>query len=52
MPGHADYEPVRRMHGFAYYLVEHEGAPALVKNARYGEVKAVEAGGIPVTEGA
>ena len=31
MPGHADYEPVKKMQGFAYYVVEHEGKPALKK---------------------
>ena len=29
MPGHADYEPVKRMRGFAYYVVEKDGKPAL-----------------------
>lgn len=35
MPGHADYEPFRRMQGAAYYVVEKDGAPVLVKNPRY-----------------
>ncbi len=39
MPLHADYEPVRAMRGFAYYVIEHDGAPALVKNRLY---KAIE----------
>lgn len=39
MPGHADYEPVKQMQGFAYYVVERDGAPALVKNPRYKEVR-------------
>lgn len=34
-PMHADYEPVKRMQGFAYYVVEQNGKPALVKNAKY-----------------
>ncbi len=38
MPQHADYEPVRRMQGFAYYVVEKGGKPALVKNPRYKSV--------------
>jgi oxalate decarboxylase/phosphoglucose isomerase-like protein (cupin superfamily) len=50
MPGHADYEPVRQMQGFAFYVVEHEGAPALVKNPRYAEIRATDFGGIPVIE--
>lgn len=35
LPGHADYEAVKKLHGFAYYLVEEAGAPKLVKNANY-----------------
>jgi oxalate decarboxylase/phosphoglucose isomerase-like protein (cupin superfamily) len=34
-PAHADYEPVRRMGGFAYYFVNKDGKPALVKNPKY-----------------
>ena len=34
-PKHADYEPVRRMHGFAYYIVEKGGRPEFVKNPNY-----------------
>src|SRR3990167_7146010 len=29
LPGHADYQPVKVMQGFAYYVVEHNGLPAL-----------------------
>lgn len=35
LPGHADYEPVKKMKGFAYYLVEENGQPILVKNPNY-----------------
>jgi oxalate decarboxylase/phosphoglucose isomerase-like protein (cupin superfamily) len=38
MPAHADYEPVRKMQGFAYYVVKLDGAPALVRNPRYKSV--------------
>jgi glucose-6-phosphate isomerase, archaeal len=38
LPGHADYEPVQKMRGFAYYVVEENGAPKLVKNPRYKAV--------------
>lgn len=48
MPGHADYEPVKRMRGFAYYVVEHEGQPALVRNPLYKEIRATDFGGLPV----
>jgi glucose-6-phosphate isomerase, archaeal len=35
LPGHADYEPVKKMQGFAYYVVEENGKPKLKKNPRY-----------------
>ena len=35
LPGHADYEPIRKMRGFAYYVVEENGKPKLVKNLKY-----------------
>lgn len=38
LPGHADYEPVRKMRGFAYYILEKQGKPKLVKNPRYKTV--------------
>lgn len=50
MPGHADYEAVKRMHGFAFYVVEHEGMPALVRNPRYAEVRDIDVGDIPIVE--
>ena len=38
LPGHADYEPIKRMRGMAYYIVEENGQPALVKNPSYKKV--------------
>jgi|SRR3989344_3993755 len=35
LPGHADYEPMKKLRGFAYYLVEENGQPTLVKNEAY-----------------
>lgn len=35
LPGHADYEAVQKMKGFAYYVVEEDGKPTLVKNENY-----------------
>lgn len=35
LPGHADYEAVKRMRGFAYYCIEEGGKPTLVKNPTY-----------------
>lgn len=38
MPTHADYEPLRQMHGMAYYVVEKGGVPVLEKNPHYKSV--------------
>jgi glucose-6-phosphate isomerase, archaeal len=35
LPGHADYEAVKKMQGFAYYVIEEKGKPKLVRNLRY-----------------
>ena len=35
LPGHADYTAVQRMGGFAYFVVEKDGSPTLVKNPKY-----------------
>ena len=48
MPGHADYEAVKKMRGFAYYVVEKDGKPALVPNPLYTEVRKTDLGGMPV----
>ncbi len=50
MPGHADYEAVKKMHGFAYYIVEKDGKPVLVPNRLYREVQKTDFGGIAVSE--
>ncbi len=48
-PGHADYELVKRMRGFAYYVVEDEnGNPALKKNPLYKSVGKEDLGGLQV----
>lgn len=41
LPGHADYEPVRKMRGFAYYVVDENGKPKLKKNLKYKNVPEV-----------
>lgn len=46
MPGHADYAPVKAMRGFAYYVVEKNGSPVLVKNQTYTEVRKADFGGM------
>ncbi len=38
MPGHADYEPVKKMGGFAYFLTKKDSASVLVKNSKYVDV--------------
>lgn len=48
LPGHADYQPVKLMQGFAYYVVEHEGKPALMRNKKYKEVRKEDLAGLPV----
>ena len=47
MPGHADYEPVKKMRGFAYYVIEKDGAPALVRNTLYKEILSEDLVGLP-----
>lgn len=42
LPGHADYEPMKRMRGMAYYVVEKDGVSALVKNPLYKKVPEAE----------
>jgi len=42
MPGHADYTAVKKMGGFAYFVVEKDGAPTLVKNPKYKVVPEAE----------
>lgn len=49
-PGHADYELVKKMRGFAYYVVEHEGRPALKKNPLYKSIEKEDLGGLEVIE--
>ena len=48
LPGHADYKMVEQMHGFAFYVVERDGKPALVKNPRYEAVGTTDFGGLEV----
>lgn len=38
LPGHADYGPIKRMRGMAYYIVEKDGEPTLVKNPTYKKI--------------
>lgn len=50
MPVHADYKEVQKMRGFAYYVVEHNDAPALIKNENYKEIEKIDSGGIPIID--
>lgn len=38
LPGHADYEPFKKLKGAAYYVVEKDGEPALVPNPNYKKI--------------
>ncbi|HBB36722.1 MAG: hypothetical protein UX02_C0001G0088 [Candidatus Moranbacteria bacterium GW2011_GWC1_45_18] len=49
-PGHADYTPVQKMRGFAYYVVNHKGKPALKKNPLYKSIQKEDLGGLEVIE--
>jgi len=49
LPGHADYELVRQMRGFAYYIVDHHGHPALVKNPLYRQINHQNLGGLEIS---
>jgi len=48
MPIHANYEMVKKMRGFAYYVVEKDGKPTLVPNKLYKEVRKTDFGGLSV----
>jgi oxalate decarboxylase/phosphoglucose isomerase-like protein (cupin superfamily) len=47
-PGHADYALVKKMRGFAYYVIEQDGKPALKKNPLYKSISKEDFGGLPV----
>jgi oxalate decarboxylase/phosphoglucose isomerase-like protein (cupin superfamily) len=49
-PGHADYAMVEKMGGFAYYVIEKNGKPALIRNHRYGPIEKEDLAGLPVVE--
>lgn len=50
LSGYADYEPVKKMQGFAYYVVEKNGKPALKRNYHYKNIQKEDLGGLPVIE--
>lgn len=37
-PTHADYAPVKKLRGFAYYVIEDNGTPTFIKNPNYKNV--------------
>lgn len=49
-PGHADYSLVEHTRGFAYYVVEREGKPALIRNKNYTKVAVEDLAGLTVVE--
>jgi glucose-6-phosphate isomerase len=42
MPKHADYEAIKKMRGFAYYVVSKDGKPTFIKNPKYKSVPEIE----------
>ena len=39
LPGHADYEPIKKMKGFAYYIIKDQtDNPILIKNNLYSKI--------------
>jgi glucose-6-phosphate isomerase, archaeal len=42
LPGHADYEAVKKMRGFCYYVVEKDGVSTLVKNPKYKKIPDIQ----------
>lgn len=42
LPGHADYESVKAMRGFAYYVIDRNGEPTFIKNPSYKNVPEVD----------
>jgi len=49
-PGHANYELVKKMRGFAYYVVEQDGKPALKRNPLYKSTEKEDLGGLSVID--
>ena len=47
---HADYEPIRKLGGAAFYCVNDNGLPALIKNPHYKHVSATDLAGLAVIE--
>lgn len=41
-PGHADYEPFKKLHGAGYYVVEKNGKIEFIKNPNYKKLPEVE----------
>jgi glucose-6-phosphate isomerase len=37
-PGHADYSPFKKLHGAAFYIINKNGQPSLIKNPNYKQV--------------
>lgn len=42
LPGHADYEVVKKLGGFAYFVVKKDDRPTLIKNPKYKTVPEVK----------
>ncbi len=47
LPGHADYSQFKRLRGAAYYVVEKNGEPTLIKNPLYKSVPPASIENVP-----
>lgn len=50
MPSHADYSLVKKMRGFAFYVIDNNGTAALVRNSAYKAIKKSDLGNLPVID--
>jgi glucose-6-phosphate isomerase len=48
LPGHADYQLVKQMRGFAYYVVEQNGKAVLKRNPNYEKIENEELSGLTI----
>ena len=42
LPSHANYDSIKRMHGFSYYIIDDNERPKLIKNTNYKFVPEVQ----------
>lgn len=49
-PTENEYVPIKEMRGFAYYVLEKDGEPTLVRNPQYKEIASEDLAGLSVHE--